>query len=338
MPIIVSHKEVESQSETVWKQFGESKWIPFAKENAKLERRNANELKGCGVGKTLVLAAMGESLEKQIDVLKKYQDRVDIITCDKGFVPLMKHGVKPKYVMICDCNVRYSHIEDYVQQTEDITLIATPYAHTAWTTMWKGPRYFYVNKDALTNLGPLGSAEVFLPIMGMDSRVIPASSNVSNSMFVFMSGCDEKSTTNWAGYERYLMVGYDYCWRPNGNYYAWDNPAPKRHYMTHRLMLDIKNEPVRTSENLMFSMKWLYSYITNYKIPAVNCSDRGILGIPMQSNLEAELKKVNPDPRSSDAVRQHYEMAQIAARGFETAKELFFRSREELWLSETVQR
>jgi hypothetical protein len=332
MGVIVSHNEVINQSKQVWKQFGESKWIPFAKENAKLERRNANELKGCGVGKFLVLAAMGESLEEQIPVLKKYQDRVDIITCDKGFVPLLKAGIRPKYVMVCDANVRYAHVEDYVQETKDIILLATPYAHTVWTTMWKGPRYFYVNKDSIK------SEEVFLPIMGQDSRVIPASSNVSNAMFVFMTGCDERNQNNWAGYEKYFLIGYDYCWRPNGNYYAYGNPYPKNAYMTHRFMLDTKGTPVRTSENLFFSMKWLYSYITTYNIPAVNCSNRGILGIPMQSTLEQELGRINPSARAREAVRRSYDVAQLSSRNFEAAKEMFMRSREELCLSETMQK
>ena len=332
MGVIVTHNEVVAQSQQVWKQFGESKWIPFAKQNAQLERRNAHELKGCGIGKYLVLAAMGESLEAQIDVLRKYQDRVDIITCDKGFVPLLKAGIKPKFVMICDTNVRYAHIEDFVQETKDVTLIATPYAHTAWTTMWRGPRYFYVNRDAIQ------SEEKFLPIMGRDSRVIPASSNVSNAMFVFMTGCDENNRVNWSGYEDFLLVGYDYSWRGSGNYYAWENPKPKNAYMTHRFMLDTFGTPVRTSENLYFSMKWLFSYVTAYNIPAVNCSGRGILGIPRQSTLEQELKKINPSRRARDFVRMHYESAQMASRNFEAAKELFNRSREELCLSETMQK
>lgn len=332
MGVIVSHNEVLRQSQQVWDQFGESKWIPFAKENAKLERRNANELKGCGIGKFLVLAAMGESLEDQIDVLKKYQDRVDIITCDKGFVPLMKHGIKPKYVIVCDANVRYAHVEDHVMQTKDIILIATPYAHTAWTTMWKGPRYFYVNRDSIQ------SEKIFLPIMGEDSRIIPASSNVSNSMFVFMTGVDEREQVNWAGYEKYILIGYDYSWTANGHYYAWDNPYPKNAYMTHRFMLDMKGNLVRTSENLYFSMKWLFSYITAYNIPAVNCSNRGLLGIPLQNTLENELKKINPNPKIRDRVKEQYLLAQSSARNFELSKDMFMKSREDLWLSETMQK
>jgi len=307
MGVIVSHDEVLNQSLQVWNQFGQSKWIPFAKENAKLKRNNANDLKGCGIGKVLVLAAMGESLEEQIDDLKQYQNRVDIMTCDKGFVPLLKNGIKAKYVMVCDSNIRYAHIEDYVKDTEDVILISTPYAHPAWTTMWKGPRYFYVNKDAIH------SEKIFLPIIGEDSRVIPASSNVSNAMFVFMTGCDETTQSNWSGYDKFLLIGYDYCWRANGSYYSWDNPYPKNSYMTHRFMLDMKGNPVRTSENLYFSMKWLYSYVTAFNIPVINCSNRGILGIPMQSNLKRELVKINPSLFWKNLSLTHHKIKAVIA-------------------------
>jgi len=332
MAILVSHNDVLKQSQQVWKQFGESRWIPFAKENAKLQRRNANELKGCGIGKVLVLAAMGESLEKNISILKKFQDRVDIITCDKGFVPLIKAGIRPKYVMICDTNVRFSHMEDYIHETKDIILIATPYAHTAWTTMWKGPRYFYVNKDAIQ------SEKIFLEILGSDSRVIPASSNVSNAMFVFMTGCDEKSKENFSGYEKFILLGYDYSWRSDGNYYSFSNPYPKNAYMTHHFPLDLKGNICRTSENLMFSMKWLYSYITTFNIPAVNCSGCGILGIPLQNDLENELNKINPSKKVSDRIKEQFNTAELASKLFESAKKLFFKTREDLWLSETMRK
>ncbi len=331
---LITHEETLQQSKSVFAQFGESKWIPFAKENAQLPRNNATDLKNTGIGKFLLLVAMGESLEKNIDVLKKYRDRVDVICCDKAFAPMVRAGIKPDYVMICDANILYKHMEGHEADTEGVKLIATPYANVEWTRAWRGPRYFYVNKDAIQ------SEKIFLPIMGLDSRTIPASSNVSNAMLTFMVGADEKQNVNFAGYERYLLLGYDYSWRAAGNYYAWANPWPKASYMTHRTMLDINGDQVRTSENLFFSVRWLVSYIQNFRLPVVNCGGRGLLEIDFKNTLEKELSQINADPKRIDTVRQLFKMAQDANKSFTAAKAMFDKAREELyqWPSAIMQK
>lgn len=322
MPKHLTYEDTKRQSLSVFGQFGETVWIPNAKENAKLERRNAHELQNVGLGKVLVLVAMGASLEDHIDTLKKYRDRIDIICCDKSFVPLMDRNVVPNYVMICDANIPARHYETHVLKTKDISLIATPYANTLWTKPWLGPRYFYVNKDAIY------SEEVFLPIMGEKTRVIPASSNVSNAMAVFMCGSDEKKRINWAGYERYILVGYDYSWRPDGNYYAWSNPIPKRHYLHHITMLDINRDPIFTSHNLLFSARWLYDYATYHSLPIVNCSGRGLLDIPLKNTLERELSGISSDNTVSARVREAYTLLQHTKSANLQAQRIFDTSRE----------
>jgi len=328
----LTYKDTKRQSLEVFGQFGHTKWIPNAKENAKLERRSAFELQNVGLGKTLVLVAMGASLEENIDVLKQHRGKVDILCCDKAFVPLMERGIKPDYVMICDANIPARHYETHVLQTNDIVLIATPYANTLWTKPWLGPRYFYVNKDAIN------SEEIFIPIMGKDTRVIPASSNVSNAMVVFMTGSDERKRLNWGGYEKYLLVGYDYSWRPKENYYAWSNPIPKRHYMHHLTMHDFKGHYSFTSHNLLFSARWLYDYVTFHQVPVVNCSERGLLDIPMKNTFENELCAVNADNRAREYVRDTYKQLQNTTVAHLQAQRMFDRAREAIWQSAAMQR
>lgn len=325
MPVVVSHKDVVQQSLQVFGQFGESKWIPFAKENANLERRPTDELKNIGVGKFLICAAMGESLEESVGLIQKNRDRVEVLTCDKGFGALLDHGIKADYVMLCDCNILPKWIDPYIEETRGVKLISTVYANVSWTTRWKGPRYFYVNKDAIQ------TEKIFSAIFNNDVRVIPASTNVSNAMVVFFTGCDEISNTNWAGYEKYLLTGYDYSWRPNGNYYAWSNPLPKRNYMHHRTMLDMNNDWCFTSENLFFSAKWLYSYLTTFNMPVVNCSNRGMLLTPTRGNLERELKAIRQDKSASRIVQILFDNARKSFESFETARKSFDKAREELY-------
>lgn len=348
MAVVLSHSDVKRQSENVFRQFGE-KWMRYSQINSRLPNRaDPNDLRNCGLGKFAVLAAMGASLEEHIPILKKYRDRFDLITCDKGFTVLMEQGIKPDYVQLCDCNIPYRWMEPWVKDTEGVKLLATCYANIEWTTRWKGPIYFYTNKDALDTqrkftpiLGNPESVEdvslerAIQSAWGPNVRVIPAGSNVSNAMLIFMAGVDEHSQVNWAGYEHYFLTGYDYSWRPNGkdvtcktgNYYAFENPTPKRHYMSHRTMLDINGDIINTSENLLFSAKWLYSYLTSFNLPVTNCSGRGILEVPRRGDLQSMLAKCSPSSKARDKViraigdiSRAMELRQSAVQSFEEAR------------------
>lgn len=329
MGVKVSQREVLNQSQQVFDQFGESKWIPNCKINAKLSRGDINSLKNSGVGKFLLLVAMGASLEDNIEIIKKYRDRFDILTCDKGFGALLEHGVKADFVMLCDASIPFKYLEKYVDQTEGVKLISTCYGNPEWTTVWKGEKFFYINKDSIT------SEHIFMPLMGDNIRLIPAGSNVSNAMLVFFTGSDNTQNINWSGYENFLLVGYDYSWQPDGNYYAWLDPKPKRFYMNHRTMIDYKGKVIFTSENLLFSSKWLYSYITTFGLPVLNCSERGILNINC-SSLEKEVLKINPDKSKREIARQLFEVAKNADLIARQTLENFEKARRELWQTETA--
>lgn len=322
MPILLGWKEVLAQSKTVFNQFGK-KWQETAELNNQLPRKNTHDLHNMGIGKHLLCCAMGESLAENIDIIKKYRDRVEVFTCDKGFKPLLEHGVKADYVMLCDTNINYDiNIKDVIEDTKDVKLIATPYANYEWTSNWKGDRYFYINKDSIE------SEKLFIPLFGNDARLIPAGSNVSNAMIIFMVGADFDQNINFAGYEKYLLIGYDYSWSLDGDYYAWRNPIPKRYYMNHRTMLDMNWNMVVTSENLLFSCKWLYSYITSFQMPVVNCSGKGLLEIPWRNFLENELMVLNP--KTIENCKKHYENMRFSYFAHQAAKELFEKSRQEL--------
>ncbi len=315
----LSYGDVKAQSMAVFGQFGKSKWIPFAKENSvHKNRRDTRELRGRGVGRTLLSVAMGASLEGQIETIKKYRNNFDIVTCDKGFQALLSKGIKPDYVMVCDCNVVWQKWGPKEEDTEGVAMIATPYANLDWTRKWRGPIYFYVNRDAID------SQDTFLEIMGPGTRTIPASSNVSNAQVVFFTGQDEWSQESFAAYERIVLVGYDYSWKPDGNYYAWANPLPKRHYMNHKILRDNSGELVFSSDNLIFSARWLSHYLRAYPMEIVNCSS-GILECRRDS-LE---KVLSVNLKDGFRVRQAAELAASAEQAARKAREILARAKEE---------
>lgn len=321
----LTYSDTKKQSLQVYSQFGEKVWIPHAKFNADLPRHSAYELKNIGIGKFLVICATGESLEDHIETLIKHRDNIDIMACDKSFALLMERGIKPDYCMICDANIPFRYVEKWIDQSDGVKLISTPYGNIEWTKKWKGERYFFINKDSIE------TEKIFLNIMGKDSRVIPASTNVSNAMVVFMLGYDELARVNFSGYEKIFLVGYDYSWRPNGNYYAYMNPIPKRYYMNHMMILDINRDYVFTSQNLMFSARWLYDYCIYHKPPVFNCSGRGILDIPKKGNLKEELNIVKDMRARADEIMNAYTLLQSATLNYKQTQENFENARRKLW-------
>lgn len=319
---LLSHQDVRKQSESVYRQFGEQ-WRRQAEANAALSREPGEALRNVGLGRVAVLCAAGASLEEHIPTLKKYRDRFDLYACDKAFGILVENGIIPDAVHIADANIPFRWLEPYIEKTEGVRLISTAYANPEWTRVWRGPRTFYVNADAID------SQRVFGPIMGAGTRVIAASSNISNAVVVYLTGCIDRNQENFANYERYLLVGYDYSWRPEGNYYAFNNPTPKRNYMTHMAMQDFNGDVVRTSENLVFSAKWLWSYLNAYQfLPVINCSGRGVLDIPRRGILAEELRRVNTDPAARQRVIDSYHAARAAWEAYQAAEQSFGRAKE----------
>ena len=314
--------DVKKQSLNVFGQFGE-KWQKFSEINYKLPHKDAEKLRNSGIGKFMVLAAMGESVEENIELLKKYRDRIEITTCDKGFGMLLEQGIKADYVMLCDCNIPFRWIEKYIDQTKDVKLLATPYANVEWTKAWKGERYFFINKDAIK------TERIFQKIFG-NIRVIPAGSNVSNAMAIFWNGADEKQKLNFGGYENYLLIGYDYSWRYNGRYYAFNDPKPKKYYMNHQTLLDLNQNMVFSSANLVFSTRWMLSYCNAFKLPMINCSNRGLLDIKNKGKLEDCLKIINPNKQYSINVRKNFSSYYKSVRKMYEEKNKLDQSREGL--------
>lgn len=321
---LLSPAEVRSQSMAVWGQFGDNLWIPNANKNAQLKHFDLNELQHSGIGKIAVLCAMGSSLEDHVDTLKKYRDRFDIICCDKAFGPLYDHGIKADYVVVADASIPFKYIKDYVHYTEGVKLLATPYANPEWTHAWKGPIYFYVNIDAIE------SQHVFLPIIGKNTRQIPASSNVSNAMVVLWTNCESNKNENWGGYESYLLLGYDYSWPVKGNYYAWNDARPKRFYMNHRTLPDIFGNVIFTSENLLFSCKWLISYVKVFNLPVVNCGMKGILDIPQKAKFSDVVERINPNKKMTQLVVDNFHVWKNSLQAYRHSENTFFNSKEAL--------
>jgi len=277
---MLSSDEVLKQSKAAFGQW-EDIWRSNAKKNGELYKKNGRLYKDllyqC-VGRNLLCVAFGNSFFKNIDTIAQYKDNVMIACVDKCLGYLLDAGVKPHYVFIADAGISYEKwMEPWKDQTDGIILLSNVNANPEWPYNWKGPVYFYVNKDNIQ------SEEIFSEISGC-REVIPASSNVGNTVVVF--------STQVLGCREMYLVGYDFCWKENEPYYSHGaTDSDKRYWMKHAATIDFNGDYANTSQNLLFSARWLSDFLNSVVRgrPIYNCSGQGILATP-RADLKKKLK------------------------------------------------
>jgi hypothetical protein len=276
--------DVVNQSKAAYNQWCKQ-WREQAIHNSRHEMKDLLDFQNIGVGKACLVIANGHSFEKNLETIKKYQANVDILCVDKCLIPCLENGIVPTFVLVCDANVSY---EKYMQPVEDklqdSVLLMNVCGAPAWADHgnWKA-KYFFVNKDVLK------SEREFQELSGCPN-VIPAGTNVSNAAVVMLTQCDEHGKRNFFGYDKLLLIGFDYCWSEE-SYYAFDRYGDgKRHYMKQVYCLNQRGDFVYTSPNLLFSAKWFEKYIGTFKIPAIQCSDESLVRGYKLGNLEEQMQ------------------------------------------------
>ena len=290
--------DIRAQSERAYSQWATT-WRENAKTHSKYPMRKLTDFEHIGIGKAVVCVANGYSLELEIETLKKYQGQVDILCCDKSLGHLLDNGITPTFCIVCDAKVSYEkYMEPWKDKLGDIVLFENVCGNTEWSEKgnWK-ERYFFANMDVLQ------SEKEFMALSGCPNQVT-AGTNVSNALVVFLTQSDNTGRKNFFGYDKILLVGFDYAWREDGNYYAFDKSGGGKHnYMRHIFSRNIDNRHCYTSNNLAFSAKWLEQYIAAFRLPVVQCSresvlpmkNMGVLAEQMQYSFKKEHRKVVKD-------------------------------------------
>lgn len=274
-----------AQSKAAYGQWGKQ-WREHATIHSKYKMKSLEDFRNTGIGKAVLCVANGYSFEEHIDIIKENKNNVDIIACDKTLGNLLDHGIEPTYCMVCDANVDYKkYLEPYKDKLQNTILFINVCGNPEWTEKgnWKD-RYFFSNKDIL------GSEKEFMSLSGC-TNVIPAGTNVSNAMVILMNQSCENGVKNFFGYDKILLIGFDYSWRENGKYYAFDESGQgKRQYMAHMYLTTETGSWAYTSGNLFFSMQWLEKYIKTYGVPAVQCTRESLLNSIKRSDLKEQMQ------------------------------------------------
>lgn len=276
---MLTKKETIMQSKRAYDRWGDL-WRLNCQHNRNLPRIDSSCLANLGIGKNLLLIANGPSLTKQIDLIKKNQEKVDIMCVDKAFQILMEHGITPDFVFLADARVSYEvYCEKWIPNTKNICLVSNVNGNPNWGINWQGKKTYYVNKDNIK------SEKEFGPLSGC-TTYIHAASNVSNGQIIYGNQILK--------YDRFILSGYDFSWPLGGGFYAEDNFSTKKEYLNQVRALDIEGNLVCTSENLSFSCRWVEGFIST-KIgggKVVNATEGGMLQIPLIGKLEEQFEDI----------------------------------------------
>ena len=276
--------QIKQQSLNAYGQW-KKQWREQAKEHSKFEMKSLSDFENTGVGRAVLCIANGYSFEENIETIRANQKNVDILACDKTLGHCLENGIKPWAVILCDANVSYEkYLEKYKDQLQDTILFANVCANPKWAAggNWKDI-YFFVNMDVIN------SHEEFSKISGCNN-FIPAGTNVSNAMVVFLTQSTNEGRRNFFGYDKILLIGFDYSWRHGGKYYAFDESGNgKTNYMRHIYAVDLGGNHCYTSNNLSFSVRWLEKYLQAFNLPVVNCTRNTILTTKHFGKLDEQM-------------------------------------------------
>lgn len=306
---------IVQQSKSAYNQWA-VQWREHAKWHTKYKMHNLGDFENSGVGRAILCIANGYSFEENLETIKKYQHNVDIMVCDKVLGHCLENGIRPKFVLMCDANVSYEkYLEPWKDDLRDIILFSNVCANPQWTEeKWK-KIYFFANRDVIK------SELEFMSISGCPNA-IPAATNVSNAMVVMVTQSDNEGRQNFFGYDKILTIGYDYSWRPDGNYYAFDKlGGGKFYYMRHCNVKNLNDHLAYSSGNLTFSAEWLEKYIKAFRLTVVQCSKETIMRGAYMGDL-AENMQYKFRPGNAERVRK-----MIAERNELTTKKLAIEAR-----------
>lgn len=298
----LNQEEVLQQSNSAFNQWRDL-WDGHAKRHRAIHEESPTshqDLLHTGYGKNLLCVGMGPSFEDEIETIKKNRNKFEIACVDKAFTYLMDAGVTPDYVFVADASVDYEKwCSKYIADTENISLVSSVTANPEWAENWKGKVFYYVNKDNIETEKRYGE------ISGI-REMIPAGSNVGNSIIIF--------ATQVMDYDNYFLVGFDFCWGDDDNYYSF-NTSDKRYSMRHHYMIDNSMRLVSTSGNLWFSCRWLMDFVKQFHSDKniFNCSK----GVFNWNNVKlSRILKVAKNRKMSEKARNRIIQSKIKKKMF----------------------
>lgn len=325
----MSTEAIKQQSNAAYKQWA-VQWREHAREHAKFKQPTFEKFENTGVGRAVLCVANGYSFEEQVDTIREHQDNVDIMACDKTLGNLIDQGIQPDYCVVCDANVDYEkYLEKWKDKVSGTTLFINVCANPKWSHNgnWKEV-VFFSNRDVID------SHLEFAKLSGCPN-FIPAGTNVSNAMVILLTQSDNDGRQNLFGYDKILLIGFDYSWKFGGKYYAFDEDGGgKASYMRHNYTVAPNGEFCYTSGNLTFSMDWLKQYVSAFKLPVVQCAPGSLLSLGGKAANLSEQMQYSFKPEDRGPVKTAVkELREIKEREKQLLSKINKIGRDHYWAS-----
>jgi hypothetical protein len=233
-------------------------------------------------GLPVILVAAGPSLDKNINLLKNYQDKSIIIVVDVALFRLNQEGIKPDFVVLIDPSDSIKRFWDFFD-TSDLTLVCPTTVSPITLNSWKGKVIFFSQSDRDIYKGKVLK------------RIETGFGNLENNFFV---GATMMQLANILKPRLVTLIGHDFAFTDNKAYCdgvldikIWDNMYPvgseehekqlkvvKEQEVKKELLVEFKEtkETVYTTRTLVLYRDTLARLIKQFGIKVINATEGGI--------------------------------------------------------------
>jgi hypothetical protein len=219
-----------------------------------------------------IVVGAGPSLDKNIHLLHRAQNKAIIISCDAALKPLMRHGIVPDFVVCLDPQEEISRFLMNVPQ-KGITLVVPSIVHPHVLELWENDILFF-NKFA-PDIPTLVEIQKKVPHIGI---LTPGGTVLSVTYDLAFQ----------AGSNPIIFVGQDLSYPKNKSHsHESDASGKGLKFMMDRqkdqlvLETDINGRSLRTIKSMAVSKQWFHWAFTTLKrenpLMVVNSSEAGIL-------------------------------------------------------------
>lgn len=211
----------------------------------------------------VVLVAAGPSLDKNIDILKEYQNKCIIICVDVVLSKLMEHGIKPDFVGNIDPQKEvtsgWRNLDGSWIDTHDITLFCPTTTNNYIISSWKGDIIlFNPSDDPASHKGP------FLKRL---TQTTSGFGTIQNSFFV---GATMFQFAHVFNPSAIILMGYDFSYSNNEVYCSGVIERRACYYVGYDLKKEDLDFHINFLKTEMLKSIDLYAEVDGEKIPTSN--------------------------------------------------------------------
>ena len=223
-------------------------------------------------GQSAVIIGAGPSLDKDIDILEKYQDRINIFACDAVLPVLNQRGIKPDVVIVADPTDRQVKNFTGCSGKEFMTIMPTV-VHPM--TFNEARKY-----DCIVSWYNIADSNIELckwipKEVGYKGLIRPA---VLTSGMVFQ-------IVLYMGCKNVTFIGHDLSWPELNKGYASGISEEKIMYQRNSKMFnnpvflfhDVNGNVITTDFNFIIFIQWINTFLKEFNIQVFNSTGSGIL-------------------------------------------------------------